>query len=158
MPRIDDDGSAKTFIRLVNDVHLSIVRLFNYRASELGLTRAHWRVVSGLYRHDGMTQTELADTIAMARSPLGKVVDRLEQVGWIERRPDADDRRVKRLYLTSAADAVIEPAREIADELESAALAPLSETEKGVLTRSLDAIRAVLNAHLKEEVASSGAR
>lgn len=138
-------------LRLVNDVHFAFARLFNHRAADYGLTRAHWRVMAGLYRHNGLTQTELSTAIAMARSPLGKVIDRLEESGLVERRLDPDDRRVKRLHLTPKADPLVAPARELSDGIEAKALSALPKHRHDELLTDLNAIRTVLIQELEQE-------
>ena len=143
-----------SLFRLVNDVHLEFAKLFNHRAVEFGLTRAHWRVIAGLFRHEGLTQTELANAIGMARSPLGKIVDRLEESGLIERTPDPDDRRVNRLSLTRAAQPLIEPAQALAAQIETAALRRLPKQRQAALIDALIAIRTALEAELEQESVS----
>ncbi|MCZ6890431.1 MAG: MarR family transcriptional regulator [Gammaproteobacteria bacterium] len=146
-----DRITTADFVRLINDLHLGMARLFNHRVRDFGLTRAHWRVVSGLHRHDGLTQTELAQAIAMARSPLGKIIDKLEAEGWIERKPDPDDRRVNRLYLTKAIEPILEPAWRVAKDLEVSVLADLSPRTQTALKSNLATIRDVLNRELSDE-------
>ncbi len=52
-----------------------------------------------LFEHEGTTQTELAAILQMGRASTGKLLERLEAKHWIERRPDAGDSRVRRVYL-----------------------------------------------------------
>lgn len=99
-----------------------MARLFESRARHLGLTRPQWRVISGLYGNDGMTQTELAERTAIARSPLGKIVDQLERKRYIERRGDPEDRRINRLFLTAEVEPILAPARDLSRELEAQVL------------------------------------
>lgn len=140
-----------TLLRLVNDIHLAFARLFNHQASDRGLTRAHWRVIAGLYRKNGLTQTELATTIAMARSPLGKIIDRLEESGLVERRPDPEDRRVKRLHLTEAAMPLISPAQRLVTDLENTATAGLSDSQAEELISALVSVRKALDAEMTHQ-------
>ncbi len=83
---------------------LDLARIFRSdfarRLKHLGLTHTHWRVLGYLYREDGQIQTELARQVDLEKAPLGRVLDKLEDTGWIERRPDDTDRRAKRVYLT----------------------------------------------------------
>jgi len=85
---------------VVHDVARLMRVSFERRIRTLGLTRTQWWVVSSLLRMDGATQTELATYLQMERSPVAKVLEILERDGWLERRPDATDRRVKRVYCT----------------------------------------------------------
>ena len=141
-------------VRLVNDIHLACDRLFNHQAASHGLTNVHWRVIGGLFRHDGMTQTELANYVAMSRSPLGKVVDRLEEKELIERLTDPDDRRVNRLRLTAAGEALIAPARRLNEQIEEKALAELSDKQRRALFDQLAKVRLALFNELDNETVS----
>ena len=85
---------------IVHDVARLMRVSFERRIRDLGLTRTQWWVVSSLLRMDGATQTELATYLQMERSPVAKVLEILERDGWLERRPDGKDRRVKRVYCT----------------------------------------------------------
>lgn len=140
-----------TLLRLINDLHVATVRLFNHRAAAFGLTRAHWRVLAGLYRHNGLTQTELSKSIDLGRSPLGKTVDKLEACGLINRHADPDDRRVKRLHLTDKATPLIEPARKLGGQIEAKALAGIPSAERAILLSQLGLVRRALNAELESE-------
>lgn len=85
---------------LVQEVSLLMRKHFNRLVRDMGLTAPQWQVLAELHREQGITQTELADNLVMAKSPLGKLLDKLELNGLIERRADEIDRRAKRIYLT----------------------------------------------------------
>ncbi len=119
---------AGQLLQLLTDAQSAMARLFENRSRHLGLTRPQWRVLAGLHGHNGLTQTELSERIAIARSPLGKVVDQLEKKGYLERRDDAEDRRINRLYLTPAVEPLIEPVRLLVLELESELLTDLPDS------------------------------
>ena len=87
---------------LVQEVSLLMRKHFNRLVREMGLTAPQWQVLAELYREQGITQTELADALVMAKSPLGKLLDKLERTGLIERRNDKLDRRAKRIHLTQS--------------------------------------------------------
>ncbi|MEQ8692941.1 MAG: MarR family transcriptional regulator, partial [Pseudomonadales bacterium] len=82
-------------------------------------------------------------------SPLGKIVDQLETRGLLERRSDPDDRRINRLYLTEAVQPLIEPARQVAIELEQAIL---SAVDSGDPILMLDQLTRRLHELLKNEL------
>jgi len=129
MPNIEQRGAL---LQLLTDSQSAMARIFEHRAQHLGLTRAQWRVLSGLYGHGGMTQTALAESISLAPSPLGKIVDKLEASGYVERRPDPEDRRINRLFVTDAVTPLVEPTRTLLRELEEAVLRDLPADEKFV--------------------------
>ncbi len=122
--------------RLVHEISLMIARIFNRRMKESGLTRSQWQVLYQLNRKDGQTQTELADLLIIAKPPLGKMVDRLEKEGWVERRADTADRRAKRVFLTSKASGLIEPLETEVDKIACCATEHFSSQELNEL-RSL---------------------
>ena len=139
-------------LTLLTEVQNSMGRLFNHRARHFGLTRPQWRVISGLYGNAGVTQTELAEIVSIARSPLGKIIDNLETNGLVERRADPDDRRVKRLHLMPAIEPVLEPTREIALALEEEVLADCSEEQQQTLRTVLLAVKRATDSAIRREI------
>ena len=107
---------------LLDDAARLMRRAFDARIKHLGLTRAQWFVLAQLHREDGHTQTNLAKLADMDRATLGKVVDRLQEKGLIERRPHADDRRANLIYITKAFDRLVAPMRAESVRLYSDAL------------------------------------
>src|SRR3546814_18068725 len=73
---------------------------FDRRGRELGLKRSQWWVLTALYAREGVTQSELAAFMELEKATLGRLLDRLEDKEWVERRPDRADRRTKRVDLT----------------------------------------------------------
>ena len=73
---------------------------FDNQMRKLGLTRAQWLLLANLYFCDGTTQKELADLMSLGESSLGKLTQKLEMGGWLERRSDAKDGRAFNLYIS----------------------------------------------------------
>ena len=82
------------------------------------------------YFHEGISQTELSGILDVERATLGRLLDRLEAKGWIERRADARDRRLKRVFLTGEVGSLMRTMRATARELRSEALAGLSPQQQ----------------------------
>ncbi len=64
------------------------------------------------------------------RASAGRMIDRMERNGWVERRPDPADRRINRLHLTDVARRVHTAMWVIAESTVDDALSPLSATER----------------------------
>jgi DNA-binding MarR family transcriptional regulator len=64
---------------------------------------AHGNVMEHLDHHDGLRLTDLAEASGMAPQSAQALVDRLETLGYVERRPDPHDRRAKRIWRTDKA-------------------------------------------------------
>ena len=66
-----------------------------------GLTNLQHLVLEGLWYEAGQTAAELGKLLVMDKATLSGVLDRMTEAGWVDKRPDPDDRRVVRLF-TSA--------------------------------------------------------
>ncbi len=87
---------------LFSDIHRLLGKDFDTRIGGLGLTRAQCRVLYTIDRAGtALTQTEIAELTEIEKAPLGKMLDRLEQGGWIVRRSDPNDRRARRVSVTA---------------------------------------------------------
>jgi DNA-binding MarR family transcriptional regulator len=124
------ENLERNFGFILNDVARLLRTAYDRRIKDLGLTRAQWWVLNHLYRHEGASQAELAEILEIERPSLGRLLDRLEEKGWVERRPCAQDRRAKRVYLTEADDGPIRQLRKVAAELRRDALAGLGGDEQ----------------------------
>lgn len=93
---------------LFSDIHRLLGKEFGARLAGLNLTRAQCRVLFTIERADApLTQTEVAELTEIEKAPLGKMLDRLEQGGWIVRKSDPKDRRARRVSVTARIDKVI---------------------------------------------------
>ena len=126
---------------LIHDVSRMMRNWFDSRAQHLGLTRAQWRVLIQLSAREGASQRELAEILELDTVTLGRHIDRLERDDWLERRPDPDDRRVWRLYLTPAARPTLDEMEALAIELQEAAMAGLSDAERLALNAALQTLK-----------------
>lgn len=75
------------------------------RARLHGMTRAQWALLLRLEQNPGLSQKEVADLLEVEPISLGRLVDRMEAAGLVERRADEQDRRIWRLHLRPAATA-----------------------------------------------------
>ena len=110
---------------LVHDVARLMRTTFDANMKPLGITRSQWWLLVYLYRDNGLTQTELAEVLDISKVTLGGIIDRLERKGWVERRPDIDDRRANRVFLAEGAE-------EITAELVKSGRSLMKEIAKGM--------------------------
>jgi DNA-binding MarR family transcriptional regulator len=110
-------------------------------AARYGITRAQWAVLAKLERSEGMKQTELAEQLEMQPITLTRLIDKLCDNGWIERRGDESDRRVNRLYLKKAARPLLGKLAGLKSEITSAALEGISPTDAERLVSQLESIK-----------------
>ena len=88
---------------LLNDVARLLRTRFDQRARARGMTRAQWVILARVDAKPGLSQNELASLLEVEPISVGRLVDRLELRGLLERRPDPADRRIRRLHLLPAA-------------------------------------------------------
>ena len=129
---------------LVHDISRMLRKRFDRRARDIGLTKSQWIVLAHLARHEGIHQGGLADILELEPATLARHLDRLEDTGWIERRPDPSDRRAWRLHLTGKATPVLEKMGDLVEITTQEALAGLSREERERLQGQLLTIRANL--------------
>jgi MarR family transcriptional regulator for hemolysin len=132
---------SRNFGFLLNDVARLMRTVYDRRVKSLGLTRSQWWVLNHLFRGDGVTQTELAETLEVEKPTLGRLLDRLEAKGWVRREDDATDRRAWRVYLTDEVGPAMRELRAVAAELRRDALAGLSAAERERFVDTLLAIK-----------------
>ena len=132
---------SRNFGFLLNDVARLMRTAYDRRIRKLGLTRAQWWVLTHLYRSNGVSQTELAETLEIEKPTLGRLLDRLEAKGWVRREHDASDRRVWRVHLTEEVEPALRTMRKIAAELRRDALTGISAAERERFVDTLLAIK-----------------
>ena len=103
---------------------------------EIGLHVGQEMLLCGLWEKEGMTQTELAEYVMIQPATVTNMLQRLERVGIVERRPDTDDQRVSRVYVTKKGRDLEEAVEEQWSKLEQESFAGFS-TEERVLLRHL---------------------
>jgi DNA-binding MarR family transcriptional regulator len=138
---MDEPHPERNLGFLVHDVARLMRVAYDRRARALGLTRSQWWVLNHLYFNEAITQSALADVLDIEKPTLGRLLDRLEAKGWVERRADASDRRVKRIYLTGEVQELMRALRAIAAGLRIDALAGLDDAERRQLLDALLVIK-----------------
>jgi len=136
---------SRNFGFILNDVARLMRTTFDRRVKSLGLTRSQWWVLNHLFRNNGVTQSELADILEVEKATLGRLLDRMEQKGWVRREGHAGDRRAKRVFLTEEVEPAIKTMRAAAAELRRDALSGLSASQQNGFVDALLAIKANLS-------------
>jgi MarR family transcriptional regulator for hemolysin len=111
------------------------------QAARYGITRAQWAVLAKVERAEGLKQTELAEQMEMQPITLTRLIDRLCDNGWIERRSDDSDRRVNRLYLRKAARPLLGKLSGLRSELTATALQGIGPADAHRLLGNLETIK-----------------
>ena len=130
MKVMERENLDRNFGFLLHDVSRLMKTVFDRRGREIGLTRSQWWVLTMLYAKEGVTQSELADFMDLEKPTLGRLLDRMQEKEWIERRPDRRDRRVNRLFLTEKVQEIMRALRKTAADVRKDALGNMATIER----------------------------
>jgi DNA-binding MarR family transcriptional regulator len=135
----------RNFGFLVRDVSRLSAKHFQSNARELELSLPQCKVLGYLSRNEGISQARLAELTETDPMTLVRTLDRMQQDGWIERRPDPADRRAHQLFLREAAKPVLQRIWKIADQARNEVLAELSSAEREQLIELLERVHRTLS-------------
>src|SRR5689334_13623883 len=144
------DWSEPTLGFLVHDVARLLRKRLEQRAraAGIGLTRAQWQTLAYLARSEGINQATLAQLLDIEPITLVRLIDRLEGIGLVERRPDPRDRRHRNLFLTERAWPELARIKALGAEVREEALAGLGQPERERLMDALAQVKTNLQATL----------
>lgn len=123
---------------LATDIGRLFRKRFDTSARTLGVTGPQWRVLAALNHQPGITQAVLAALLDVEAITVGRMIDRLQKAGLVERRPSPSDRRAWLLFITP--DAV-----KLLDELAARAQAVMSETLANFAPEEFEILVGLLN-------------
>lgn len=97
---------------------------------EVGLYRGQQFVLGALWAGEGVTHSELARKLHIRPATMTNALKRMERAGLVERRPDQEDQRVSRVYLTDAGRSIRDGVERVWSELEDVAFAGFTTQER----------------------------
>lgn len=124
---------------------LRLAQIVAYRAFEgqvdgFGAAPRYLGLLWLIRDHPGQPQSRLAEAVALQRSSLVTILDKLEAEGLVERCAVADDRRMKQVWLTERGAGVLDALQDHAAAHEAALTQGLTPAEKDILLRALDQV------------------
>jgi DNA-binding MarR family transcriptional regulator len=125
---------------LLHDATRALHKRFEERAADYGLSSAQWRLMFQVARAGGVTQARIGEKLEIEPISVSRLVDRMEQAGWVTREPDVNDRRVKLVTPTEKTKRIFDDVRGLAHEVFAEALAGLSESETRAVLFALQKI------------------
>jgi len=122
-----------------------ICRLHHTRAhtllEKLGLYRGQPPMLFALWEQEGLTHGELAARLHVTPATITKMLKRMEKAGFVERRPDAKDQRVSRVYLSDVGRSIQDEVERVWRALEDETFVGFSPEECALLRRFFGRIR-----------------
>jgi DNA-binding MarR family transcriptional regulator len=108
---------------------------------EIGLYRGQHFILHVLWENEGLMHSELAARSCVQPATITNALQRMEKAGLVERRPDEEDQRVSRVYLTDAGRSMHGKAERAWREMEARAFAGLSQADQETLQELLTRIQ-----------------
>ena len=100
MALMTNDGTERLGF-LLHDAARLMRKRFEMRGSVYGLSAAQWRLLVRVVKDEGVAQARLAELLEIEPISVSRLIDRMEEGGWIERRQDQHDRRVRTIHPTA---------------------------------------------------------
>lgn len=122
---------------LLNDSSRLLRRAFDERVRALGLTAVQARLLLALQKFPHNNQAFYAERLEVEPITLTRIVDRMEDSGWIERMPDPNDRRARILHLTAKSHEIVNKVRQRVEGLVEDMAFGLDAVEREEFTRLL---------------------
>jgi DNA-binding MarR family transcriptional regulator len=129
---------------------------FDRWARTYGMTRAQGVILARLARQPGMTQYVRAGLCEVEPITVGRLVDRLEARGLLERRLDPSDRRIRRLHLLPAAEPILAEIQRYKDDLFRDLTDGLDKETIETVTQALLHMKGQLTAEAPAKAAAAG--
>ncbi|HVO87846.1 MAG TPA: MarR family transcriptional regulator [Casimicrobiaceae bacterium] len=130
----------RNFGFVLKDTSRRYVARFEQRAREISLTLPQCRVLVQVDKNRGISQARLAALTDIDPMTMVRIIDRMEADGWLERRPDPDDRRARRLYLTRRARPLLDEIWRLAQLTFNEALAGVDQGDRARFMEVLDRV------------------
>lgn len=115
---------------LISQLGFFSSRRFTEALDPLGIGPRDFLLMRFVDASDGQSQQALAERLGIPPSRMVALVDHLEELGLLERRPDPEDRRVRGLFLTRKGRSVLEKAGKIAIDYETQLCAGINREER----------------------------
>jgi DNA-binding MarR family transcriptional regulator len=143
---------SREVARLAGDLRTEVGRLaYHLRtpATRSGITPTRLAALSALTRYpEGVRQGDLAELMNISAPSMTRLVEILQEAGWVERRRDPNDQRCLLLVLSTLGRKQIETLRDEAATQLSTELADLTAEERAVLAAAVPVLRRLADRHL----------
>ena len=111
-----------------------------FREEGFSITNEQWVVLKVILEYPASSQTEIAEKSQKDKTNITRILDLLEKNAWIERRRDARDRRMNRIYITEQGQTKLKTVAPVTQKIDKICTNSLGKKEKEKLINSLDAV------------------
>ncbi|MCM3089294.1 MarR family transcriptional regulator [Bhargavaea ginsengi] len=128
-------------LREIGVIARSLDSISNIEFKEVDLSKGQYLYMVRICEHPGIIQEKLAEMIKVDRTTAARAIMKLEEKGFIEKRDDVDNRRIKKLFPTAKGLEIYPFIIREHKHSNSVALEGFSEDEADILLRLLRRVR-----------------
>jgi DNA-binding MarR family transcriptional regulator len=122
---------------LLGQANHALYKDFDVHVRAAGLTSIEWRVLATLHDGEPLTISQLAHEVLSKQPTVTKLVQRMNEQGWVVLKADPVDQRRTMVAATTAGKRLVRPLVDKAREHEAAMLMTLVPSEKAALKKLL---------------------
>lgn len=119
--------------RYVSVTYRHMISYMSRKMEPLHIGPGQYTYLFALYVEDGQTQQSLSDRMLVDKSATARAIDKLEELGYVVRKPDNIDKRSYRVFLTQKGIEIKPQLESIVGEVQEILLGNLADEEKNIL-------------------------
>jgi len=131
----------KEILREIGMIARALDSISNIEFKEFDLTKGQYLYLVRICENPGIIQEKLAEMIKVDRTTAARAIKQLEVHGFIEKKDDEHNKKIKKLFPTDKGKQVFPFIKRENDHSNRVALAGLSESEGEVLFQLLQKVR-----------------
>lgn len=131
----------KEILREIGMIARALDSISNIEFKEYDLTKGQYLYLVRICEHPGIIQEKLAEMIKVDRTTASRAIKKLEKNGFIERREDKYNKKIKKIFPTMKGENVYPKIKSENDYSNSVALAGFSEREVEIISHLLQRVR-----------------
>ena len=137
---------GERFSSALHNTSRALRQALDRRLKYLGVSQASWLTIAVAAKAPApLSQSELADRLAVEGATMVAMVDRLVKAGLVLREPSTTDRRIKRVVLTQAGNVLYDKVRTEAAAFRKQLLADVDPKKLLVATELLENLQGTLD-------------
>ena len=135
-----ETGDRRRLPILLRRAWYGLNQAFRRRIAHTGLTPDQFTVMRNLVEGDpaGLTQSELTRRMSSDPNTIAALIERMEVLGWVERRPHEHDRRAQRIRPRPSGRRRYRQLRRIAQALQREVLSVLPDSRREEMLADLE--------------------
>jgi len=141
MTHIEARFFMKEILREIGMIARALDSISNLEFKELNLSKGQYVYIVRICENPGIIQEQLIELIKVDRSTATRVLQKLEAGGFIEKRPDALNKKIKKIFPTAKGKSIYPSIIREHEHSNDVALTGFSESEKDEVFEYLHRIR-----------------